>query len=856
MIPVRLSLRNFMCYRDNVPPLHFSGIHTASICGNNGNGKSALIDAITWALWGQTRAKSDDELIHSAETEMEVEFDFTISQQLYRIIRRRSRPKRSRSSGQPVLEFQVASNDGFKTISGDTIPQTQQKIIDYLHMDYNTFTNSAFLRQGHADEFTTANPSRRKQVLSNILGLSIYDELESQSKDIARQQEIKKEQLDSGIKDINAELAQQPAYQAEMEQVQSKLSRLEKTIGKQESKLKQLRKQKESMRAREDQLAQLEQHVAERTRTLQQWQQQTTQFTSRIKEDEKIIKQSDSIEEGYTRLVQAKKLNDEFNQKLRLLTRLNDEKHQLELNIERSSQDLLKQHALSQNTVRELEKATQELPRLKTELKQAQHWLQHLTQEEEALKEKRESSQELQSQNSYLESGTALLQKEVAEIEEKLRLLLTQTEAKCPLCETELGERGIRLIQAKYTVDQLKKSESLKSNQATLAGNKTELDTIEEEINRLSTKLNEDKITTQGKINQLTQEITRAEEADSRLDKEKEKLADIEEQLAGKKFANAQQQALDKIEGEIKQLEYDTRKHEEVRQDLTDLVKYEEPKRRLEEALKRIDREKEELSGIEKSIQDISLGLEASKQKKEELAGELNQLPQITDELTRTETEYSSLTAQQKQAQETLGNIKGKLEHCAELDSRKKEREKQLEQAAREEIIYKDLAQAFGKKGIQALLIETALPEIQAETNKLLSRMTDNRMHVKIESQRATKTGTTMETLDINISDELGIRNYEMFSGGEAFRIDFAIRIALSRLLARRAGAPLPTLIIDEGFGTQDTNGIEKLKEAINTIQDDFQKILVITHIEEFRDAFPVRIDVIKAPEGSTLEVS
>ena len=95
-----------------------------------------------------------------------------------------------------------------------------------------------------------------------------------------------------------------------------------------------------------------------------------------------------------------------------------------------------------------------------------------------------------------------------------------------------------------------------------------------------------------------------------------------------------------------------------------------------------------------------------------------------------------------------------------------------------------------------------------------------------------------------------------MFSGGEAFRINFAIRIALSKLLARRAGAPLPTLIIDEGFGTQDSNGLEKLKEAITSIQDDFEKIIIITHIEELRDAFPNRIDVIKTTEGSTIEVS
>ena len=79
-------------------------------------------------------------------------------------------------------------------------------------------------------------------------------------------------------------------------------------------------------------------------------------------------------------------------------------------------------------------------------------------------------------------------------------------------------------------------------------------------------------------------------------------------------------------------------------------------------------------------------------------------------------------------------------------------------------------------------------------------RMTENRMHVKIETQKETQKGDVTETLEIKISDELGTRNYEMYSGGEAFRINFAIRIALSRLLARRAGAPLPTSDHRRGF--------------------------------------------------------
>ena len=856
MIPIKLSLRNFMCYRDNVPPLHFGGIHTASICGNNGNGKSALIDAITWALWGQTRARSDDDLIHTGQAETEVEFDFAVGQQVYRILRKHARPKRRRASGQTILELQIAAGDDFKSITGNSIQQTQQKIIDTLHMDYSTFTNSAFLRQGHADEFTTANPAKRKQVLANILRLSFYDELEGQAKDLAKQQEIEKEQLESTIKDIGGELAQKPIYQAELEQAQGGLSRVEKVMKEQESTLNRLRQQKESLETMKSQLTQLKEHITERARTLEQWDEQIKQLHSRIKEHEELIARRSTIEEGYAQLAEARMLGEDLNQKLRLVTRLNEEKHKLEMAIVESSQALLKEHTLAQNKVNELEVTSQKLPQLKNELQKAQHQLQHLVEEGETLRKRRQNSQELLSKIHGLESSTTQLEQEIEETAQKLHLLLTQKDAKCPLCETELGSDGLKLIEAKYTADKQQKSDSLKSNQTGLVTRKSELKSLEDEMSHLEAKLNEDRASAQSKASLLNQEIIEAEKASNQLDEERRRLVEIEERLARKDFAATQQELLTELEGELAKIDYDPQQYEQVRHRLAGLEQYESPKRKLEEADRLIDQEKKDASRAEQASQELRHSLEADNQKRQELIQALNSLPQVTTDLTQAETERQTLTAQQKQAQETIGNIKGKLEHCAELEIRRGEKEKLLSQASKEEKIYRDLAEAFGKKGIQALLIETALPEIEAEANRLLGRMTDNRMHVKIETQRETKRGDTIETLDINISDELGTRNYEMFSGGEAFRIDFAIRIALSKLLARRAGAPLPTLIIDEGFGTQDTVGIEKLKEAINSIQDDFEKILVITHIEEFRDAFPARIDVVKTAEGSTLEVS
>jgi len=154
------------------------------------------------------------------------------------------------------------------------------------------------------------------------------------------------------------------------------------------------------------------------------------------------------------------------------------------------------------------------------------------------------------------------------------------------------------------------------------------------------------------------------------------------------------------------------------------------------------------------------------------------------------------------------------------------------------------------------MLIENALPELEQDTNELLARMTDNSTQVQFATQRVGTGGKAIETLEIKIADTLGTRSYEMFSGGEAFRINFAIRIAMSKLLTRNAGADLSFLLIDEGFGTQDDQGRDRLVEAITAVAEDFEKILVVTHIDELKDQFDVHVEVSKGPAGSQISVS
>ncbi len=256
--------------------------------------------------------------------------------------------------------------------------------------------------------------------------------------------------------------------------------------------------------------------------------------------------------------------------------------------------------------------------------------------------------------------------------------------------------------------------------------------------------------------------------------------------------------------------------------------------------------------------------LRESRESHSAVAGQLKVLQQKLQEREATEAKQAAKAAERQAAEEQLsdlqqrlGELNRRLEEVerdrAELDTRRQE----LAETKARRHLYKQLRKAFGKHGIPSLIIEQTLPEIEERANSLLERLTDGRMHVRLETLKDKKTGGTKETLEIIITDEQGLpRAYETFSGGEAFRVNFALRIALAQLLAERSGVRIRSLVIDEGFGTQDAEGLENLVDAIQVVRQDFDKIIVITHLEELKARFPVRIEVEKDPvTGSTFEL-
>jgi exonuclease SbcC len=849
MIPVRLRLRNFMCYRDPMP-LDFAGIHLACLAGDNGHGKSALLDAITWALWGKARARYDDELVFIGEKEMEVEFEFLLGDAHYRVIRKRELARRSRGA----LELQIKSNGSFRSFTASTQRETQARIKDILRMDYDTFINSALLLQGRADEFTVKPPAERKRILGDILGLSIYDEYEQRAKDLAKEKDQAEREVQARIQEIERELEHRSQYEQEVEAAQAELAELSGQAKTAEAALQELRDKLKTLEAEKAQLADVGKRIQTAEAQLHDLDGQLQAQGERLAAYESILERRAEIETGHARLLQTREQEAEYNAKLSQLLALREEKAPIEKAIAEARQRLeLKRH-VTQEKAADLEKAVGRRSQWQTEHARVSRELEELAVLQAQAEAGKQSIAELSQESSALSTLNEHLKIEMTAIKEKVTLLREPT-ATCPLCDQDLTEDDRQHLLTQFEEEGQTQGDSYRKNTARLKQISSHITSMEADVEVTQRELRR-LPALQGREATLSKSMHEAEEAATELEEQRQMLISVQQQLDRSDFAAEEQKQVAAIEARIADLGYDSAVHENVRQASAALASAEADRAELDGAEQALVELRGNQQQLARTRENLVASLETDSQRHAELTAALAGVEELAQNLKAKQQETDELRRREGHARQVVGAAQQKLDYCRYLAGERRERATQLKALAEECGLYEELRLAFGKRGLQALIIESVIPELEDEANDLLRRMTEGRMSLHFETQRDTKGGSTIETLDINISDESGPRRYEMYSGGEAFRINFAIRIALSKLLARRAGAQLQTLIIDEGFGTQDADGRQKLVEAINSIRDDFARIIVITHIEELKDAFPVRIDVYKTPAGSQVSIS
>ncbi|MEM9815149.1 MAG: SMC family ATPase [Cyanobacteria bacterium P01_D01_bin.6] len=1001
MVPKQLTLRNFLSYR--AATLDFAGLQVACVAGPNGSGKSSLLEAIAWAIWGHSRTVAEDDVIHLGTLEAQVDFTFEHQQQLYRVVRSRRR----RQGG--ALEFQVETEQGFRPLTQRGIRSTQKLICQTLRLDYETFVNSAYLRQGRADEFMLKRPSERKQILADLLKLGQYDNLAEQAKERAREAKAKVTWLEAAVanseaqvqqrcaiaqaaKDLEIRLAKiQQAYeqdqttQQQLEQQQQQrqtlgqsqallqqqldylhtdAQRLEADIEKLTDQLRELAtvlaqadeitaglatlqalevqdetfsakfQQQQTLQAERDRRYQAHQTQAQAVQTQQQQcQHDLDSVNQQLSDLQPILQKRATVNEALVALAQARDRLQHLDQIQLQVSPLRQQQQTLQRQLDQTQAELTARLTALTNSEYQLQQQQAQQPQLQQAVLEVGHTLETLTAKRTYQEQVREKGVERRQFMERLQAEQRSYETQLGQIEQKLQLL-QQPDAACPVCDRPLDQHHWDNVLQKLRAEREDLQREIWVIREQLAVSEREIQVLRQEYREL-----EEELANYGQIleqrGSLMAKLNSSESIAQQLTSLNQERSHLERCLQEQTYAQDLQTDLQQIALQLVQLAYDERDHAlargqvdrlrwaeirqaEIRQAEHQQTQLLERQPQLEQALTTLEAEMVTLSAseavqtlirLDEQLADLGYSLEQhqtlrtqlkaaqtwrlrhqqcqhAQQQQPQLRQQLATLTQERQQLTQQQAaltaQHQELTTQlqncpdvqtdiqhmqqrqrdrQQQREQLLSQLgaqRQQLAYFEQLQTQLTQQQQELHQARRSHRIHQELATAFGRNGLQAMLIEHLLPQLEAETNHILGRLSAHQLHVQFITQRAgrSRQGKLIDTLDIVIADAQGTRPYETYSGGEAFRVNFAIRLALARLLAQRSGTPLRTLIIDEGFGTQDREGCDRLVGAINAIAADFACILAVTHIPHFREAFETRIDVYKTPEGSQLTLS
>ncbi|GBF82513.1 exonuclease subunit SbcC [Aphanothece sacrum] len=1007
MIPLQLTLKNFLSYREAT--LDFRGLHTACICGANGAGKSSLLEAITWVIWGKTRTATDEDLIYLGADNVRVDYQFISQQETYRIIRIRKR------GGNISLYFQIESGGEFRSINEKTVKTTQDQIITTLKLDYDTFVNSAYLRQGRADEFMLRSAPERKKILAELLKLDQYEFLATQAKDLSKQYKGQAEQIQLSLTSIKQQLTQETDFK----QQQEKLAQDIKTLQlEQDTDIKRLQEVQEINNQRKiwteqlnwqqnqykkiiqdrqrliqekaelipnitkkktliDQESDINQHyqefirlqqeqakLSEQFKAYQETQQQKQELEQKLlkiynelklqisqrqtkleslqqqeQELEQILKRSDEVKSGLEQLRLHRQRLHQLDKLQHQVTPLVQRQNSLKIQIERVKANLkakLEQlHQIEKQFLLELDK----IPQRRNILQEIDGKIEAIEKKKIYQKRVQEKRQEKQLLKEKLTVNQGSYEEQIEELEQKLKLL-DIPEAICPLCEQGLDDNHRYHVVEKTQIKLQQIQEQIWLIKEKILINKRDLRNLDSENIQLEREVKSYDSLKQDFM-QVDAKLEEVGEIKIKLKKVRQEIKQIEESLTTETYGLELQSEFNILTQKLKELNYDEQTHALVRGEVDKWRKAEIQQAKIADATRRqgiINQQKPELiqkiQDLDKQIKDLyinseiknkineleqylkELGYEQSyhqtilnslrqaqswQLKYQELQQAKQEYPQLKERLESLElrldlqtNEVLKIEEQMKDLSDKIATIKdseqelmilekqiqtrrhkldeclgqqGKLEQSLSqlttIQQQYEDYDKQFKEVRKKYLIYKELGDAFGKNGIQALMIENVLPQLEAETNQILSRLTGNQLYIQFITQKSSRSGNSrkkqakmIDTLDIFIADSKGTRAYETYSGGESFRINFSIRLALANLLAQRAGTSLQMLIIDEGFGTQDAEGCDRLIAAINAISSDFSCILAVTHMPQFKEAFQNRIEVYKTNQGSQLTLS
>ena len=605
MIPVRLQLRGFLSYRD-AADLSFEGFDLACISGDNGAGKSSLLDAITWVLFGKAR-RSDDGVINNRSGEAEVIYTFLYENDLYRVQRIKAREKSM------LLEFQIQNEaHAWKPLTEHTLTETQNRIHEILHMDYDTFINTSFFLQGKADEFTQKNSAQRKEILAGILGMDVWDSYRDAARELRRSLEGFIQKVEGSLDEIEEELAQEQQRKLDLESTSAALKLAEDQRKDKQKIVQQAQQIAATFRAQQAALDGLEKQREHNRLAAKQLLEKVAERQREAESFKKVLADAQTIEKGYqerldlkTRLQEMDELSTRY---LALLQKKVEHEKKIAMEASRIQQEIVSLQK-EENKIQQMRDGLLLFEQKKQRLLSDDADMQLELEKQDLLKDEAE---QIAQQISGLLAENKTLNESMQKMKDRLDRLKGETGTNCPLCGQPLSEEHrlsvVSEIEAegKRIAPQYRKNEELRKQFSEKQDDikreladldllvkkqqslRRELDVLSNNIERNMAEIADWEQQGQSRLKSLRQSL----EENSYVPQVQKKLAQTGEEI--RKLGYEPQR-----HAELRKLEQETRVSEQTRQEL--LI----ARSRLEPLLREIETMRSQYQALEKESNDL-----------------------------------------------------------------------------------------------------------------------------------------------------------------------------------------------------------------------------------------------------------
>jgi DNA repair protein SbcC/Rad50 len=835
MVPEVLELRDFLCYA-SLPRLDLREVRLACLVGPNGAGKSALLDAITWALWGRARGceggQHQDRVIRQGQDRASVRLTFRLANQRYRV--HRARHRRGRSE----LTFEAETDGSWHEHSCASVEETDDAIAARLHLDYHSFVHSAYLLQGRAGAFAELTPARRQEVLTKVLEIGHYADLAEEARSRLRQADRLLVAAGARREDAATRARELSVDESEYQEARRAAEQADRSEREANHALEAGLEAAAVCRPLNDRLAGLSE---ERSQLLSEnvLDQEKLERLACEREELKVGDERALLE----RQQQLEDLDRLLSSGAEISSRLREAQGEL-ASVQLRIAEIT---AAAEARIEEVRRRAEGPPAgraraLEQALEAATADLAHA---EKAEERRHQAAAALTRSTAHVEVCARELEATKARLERARRAALTlfdreASSRSCPLCGGPLTEGAkVHLTQA---VEEALAEHAQAS--ATLCSAR-EIEERRRHEGRAATRDADglraarlEVAARHAELEQLRQAACEAEAARAELG-----LLMAQRTLVGQ----GEREKSSSLSAEIARLEREANAREQLERERSQLADRLAAHRSALAQRARLQREREEVASRQ-SARDARLNALAREATR--LSFEIGRLE--AQDLTALRAQSQAASTRRDSCRDRFLQLEGRVAEHRRAVEVAQEASGRAAEAARECDAFRHLVDAFGRRGIPARVIESAIPEIQAEANSILDRLSLGHLAVSLETLRETRQGSLVDSLDISVWAEGRPRDVAVLSGGEALRVGFALRVALARLLARRTGTRLETLVVDEGFGTQDSESRARMVEVIRQVSDEFALVLVVTHMDDVKDLFSHRVEVSKDPAGAS----